>query len=80
MLSFKPAFSLSSFTFIKRLFGHALVITGKLRKDNLDERETMECIFKVVRGWKRFNFVIYEIHGDYLGKLDASLRTPFSPK
>lgn len=36
--------------------------------------ETMECIFKMVRGWKSFNFVIYEIDGDYLGKLDASLR------
>ena len=38
----------------------------------MDERETMECIFKMVREWKRFNFVIYKIDGDYLGKVVAS--------
>ena len=32
----------------------------------------MECIFKMVREWKRFNFVIYKIDGDYLGKVVAS--------
>ena len=44
MLSFKPAFSLSSFTFIKRLFSSSLL--SAIMKIN--EQINMQCVFKLL--------------------------------